>query len=266
MMNRRDFLATSGLAGAASLSPFTAAEAASGSQEAPEYYELRQYHLLYGSKQARVHDFLREVAIPTLNRMGIGPVGAFQLIYGQNQPTLYLLLPYPSLEVFAAARRRLLEDEAFREAGADFLEVPLDDPTYTRMQSSLMRAFTGMPRLEVPTRQEEDRPRLFELRIYESHSEVAAVKKIHMFNEGGEIAIFRKTGLTPVFFGETLVGPKLPNLTYMLTFEDLEARDQAWDRFRADPDWERLSGDPYYAGTVSNISSLILRPTAYSQI
>jgi hypothetical protein len=51
-----------------------------------------------------------------------------------------------------------------------------------------------------------------------------------MFNEGGEIAIFRRTGLAPVFFGEALVGSKIPNLTYMLGFDDMEALEKGWPR------------------------------------
>jgi len=38
------------------------------------------------------------------------------------------------------------------------------------------------------------------------------------------IAIFRRAGLQPVFFGETLIGAKMPNLTYMLVFENMAAR------------------------------------------
>ncbi|RPJ63014.1 MAG: NIPSNAP family protein, partial [Acidobacteria bacterium] len=101
---------------------------------------------------------------------------------------------------------------------------------------------------------------------YESHHGMMAKKKVEMFNEGGEIAIFRKTGLQPVFFGETLVGPRMPNLTYMVVFPDWAAREKAWDTFRNDPDWKKLSADPKYADTVSNITDLILRPTAYSQV
>jgi hypothetical protein len=87
-----------------------------------------------------------------------------------------------------------------------------------------------------------------------------------MFNEGGEIAIFRKTGLNPVFFGETIIGPQQPNLTYMLAFEDMADRDKRWQVFRDDPDWRKLSQDPAYKDTVSNITDIILRPTGYSQI
>jgi len=87
-----------------------------------------------------------------------------------------------------------------------------------------------------------------------------------MFNEGGEIAIFKKTGLQPVFFGETLIGPKLPNLTYMLVFDDMVTRDEKWDTFRRDPEWKKLSANPTYKDTVSNITDIILQPARYSQI
>ena len=78
--------------------------------------------------------------------------------------------------------------------------------------------------------------------------------------------IFRKTGLTPVFFGETVVGAQMPSLSYMLTFADMTARDAAWSAFSKDPDWKTLSADPQYRENVSAISDIILRPTAYSQI
>jgi hypothetical protein len=80
-----------------------------------------------------------------------------------------------------------------------------------------MRAFAGMPRVESPKKTFGDK-RIFELRTYESHSQIKAQKKIDMFNKAGEIQIFRDTGLTPVFFGETVFGRLMPNLTYMLVF------------------------------------------------
>jgi hypothetical protein len=130
-----------------------------------------------------------------------------------------------------------------------------------------MVAFEGMPKLEVPAAAAGNKPRIFELRTYESHSKKANLKKIEMFNRG-EIAIFRKTGLQPVFFGETLLGTRLPNLTYMVAFENLSAREKNWAAFGADPEWRKLSTMPEYADSeiVSSISSLFLRPAPYSQI
>ena len=263
-MKRREFLAASALAGVA---PFSqAAGAEFGSAVDPEFYELRRYHMLPGAKQRQLHDFLGGVAIPAWNRAGVRPVGAFNVMYGPNSPTLYVLLPHPNLASVQETKGRLAQDAEYQRAGAGFLNVSLSDPAFVRIESSLLRAFDQMPKLEVPPGVAEKKPRIFELRTYESHSEPAAARKIEMFNRGGEIPIFRRTGLRPVFFGEMLVGQNLPNLTYMLAFDDLRARDAAWSAFGQDPDWKKLSADPYYADTVSTISDVILRPTAYSQI
>lgn len=263
-MNRRDFLAASALAGAAPLTHLAAQQA--GSAAGPQHLELRQYHMLYGPKQRQLHDFLSQVAIPAWNRIGIGPVGVFSVVFGTNRPTLYVLLPHPDAESVVTARSRLTQDAAYQQAGAAFLGAPLADPAFVRVQSELMRAFAGMPRVEVPPQTAAKQPRVFELRTYESHSDPAAIRKIEMFDRGGEIEIFRRVGLRPVFFAETVVGQNLPNLTYMLAFDDMRARDAAWATFVADPEWKKLAADPYYADTVSAISDVVLRPTAYSQI
>ena len=92
--------------------------------------------------------------------------------------------------------------------------------------------------------------------------------KMRMFAELGETAIFRRVGLTPVFFGRTLVGPRMPSFTYMLVHENLAAREKSWDAFRTDPEWKKLASTPGYADAeiVSNITTVLLRPAAYSQI
>jgi len=197
-----------------------------------------------------------------MNRIGVGPVGVFNAVYGPNSPTLYVLMIHKSLESVVNASSLLMADKEYLEKGAGYINAPLSDPAYVRFESSLMAAFTGMPKLEVPER----KSRIFELRIYESHSRKTAKKKIEMFNEGGEIEVFRKTGLKPVFFGETIIGRSLPNLNYMLAFDDMADRDKRWSVFGSDPGWKKLSADPAYKDTVSNINDIILRPTEYSQI
>ena len=234
---------------------------------AREFYELRLYHLRRGPKPKLVEDFLREAAIPAWNRIGLRPIGVFNVMVGPDSPTLYVLIPHSSLESVIAAAERLGADVDYQKAGAAFLNAPATDPAYVRMESSLMVAFEGMPKLEVPPAAAEKRPRIFELRRYESHSEKANEKKIEMFNTG-EIAIFRRTGLRPVFFGKTLVGAGSPNLAYMLTFGNMEAHDKNWKTFGADPEWKKLSATPGYTDgeIVSNISNMFLSPASCSQI
>jgi hypothetical protein len=256
-MKRREFLAAAGIAPIAGVSSLAATDSGDGKQQ---YIEFRQYYLNVGSKKNMVGDFLKNVGIPAMNRIGIGPVGVFNAVYGPNSPTLYVLMVHKSLETVVNSASMLLADDQCRKT--DFIDAPLSEPAYVRMESSLMMAFKGLPQLRVP----EKKSRIFELRTYESHSIKAAKKKIEMFNEGGEIKVFLKTGLQPVFFGETLIGPKMPNLTYMLVFDDMTDRDAKWKVFGDDPEWKKLSGNPEYKDTVSNVTDIILRPTAYSQI
>ncbi len=136
-----------------------------------------------------------------------------------------------------------------------------------RMESSILRAFESIPDIEVPPGDAKRKPRIFELRTYESNSARASKTKIKMFNDA-EIKIFRRSGMLPVFFGETLIGRNLPNLTYMLAYDDLAARDKVWSAFGADPEWQKLRSTPGLtdAEIVSNISNALLRPLPFSPI
>lgn len=268
-MKRREFLTSSlaatSVAGLASLSGASAAE--NNEKVAREFYELRLYHLRRGSKQKLFDDYFRVAALPAMNRAGLGPVGIFNVMVGPDSPTTYVLIPHKSIESFTLAAERLRSDAEYQKAAADFINAPATDPPYVRVESSLMVAFDSIPKLELPTAAMGNKPRLFELRTYESHSKKANRKKITMFNDG-EIAIFRRNGLQPVFFGETLIGTKLPNLTYMLVFDSMAAREKSWGTFGTDPEWKKLSATPGYTDPeiVSNISNIFLRPAAYSQI
>ena len=230
---------------------------------ARQYIELRRYHMVPGKLDA-FGAFLRDAAIPAMNRAGVSRVGAFTVVYGENAPSLLLVLAHPTLESVVSLRDRLANDTVYASAGAAIIDAPLSNPTFTRVESTLLRAFDAMQTLESPAAATKT-PRIYELRTYESHSDRAALNKLKMFN-AGEVPIFRRAGLTPVFFGETLVGANMPSLVYMLTFTDIAARDAAWKKFGQDPEWKTLSSDPQYRDNVSAISDIILQPTSYSQI
>jgi NIPSNAP len=261
LVDRREFLAATAVATVSSLPKLDAI----ARPVTRQYIELRRYHLLAGAKQRAFSAFVGDVAIPAMNRAGVDRVGAFTVVYGENAPSLLLVLAHQTLDTVVSLRERLASDTAYARAGAAILDVPMSDPAFVRVESTLLRAFDAMPTLEPSAGAGAATPRIFELRTYESHSDRAALNKLKMFN-AGEVPIFRRAGLTPVFFGETLVGAKMPSLTYMLTFSDISARDKAWTSFGQDPEWKTLSADPQYRDNVSAISDIILQPTAYSQI
>lgn len=277
-MKRREFLKTSltvstlaGL-GAASLGAATAAESAGNA--AREYYELRAYRLRSEANRGLLDGYLEKAAIPAWNRLSIKPVGVFvqQERTGaatgtevREPATVFVLLPHPSVESFASAGFRLNHDDAYQKAGAEYLQTPKSNPAFERIDSWLMLAFAGMPKLELPAYAREKKARMFEMRTYESYSEVKAQKKVDMFN-AGEIDTMREVGLGPIFYGQALTGPNLPHLVYMLSAEDEAAHKKHWAAFGSHPVWTKLKNDPQYADTVSKIYNRFLVPTTYSQV
>ena len=240
-----------------------AAPAAGEQHQGRSVYELRTYSLKV-AKQPVLEAYLRKAFMPAVKRLGIGPVGVFVEKDKDQAVNVFVLIVHPSADSVAALSGRLAGDREYLEAARDYLAAPAADPVFRRIESSLLVPIDGMPRLEKP---DTSKPRLLNLRVYESHNERTAKKKIEMFNKS-ELAIFRRVGLTPVFFGETVVGPAMPNLTYMLVFPDDAGREAAWKRFRDDSEWLKLRAIPEYADKeiVSRITNRILTPTDFSEV
>jgi hypothetical protein len=269
-MERRTFLTSSLAASAlAFAAPSAASRGAQGAADAKgrEFYQLRRYHLSSGPQRKLCDDFFRDALVPALNRLGVTPVGVFDLTIGPETPSIYVLMPSLSLDTLVNVETRLAQDAEYLKAGAAFLNAPAVAPAFVRMESSLMQAFEKTPRLKLPPATSANAPRVFELRIYESPSDQDHKRKIEMM-QSGEGEIFDKAGFSQVFYGDTLIGLRLPNLTYMLSYESVAERDKKWAAFRASPEWKSLSTQPRYAfeAIVSNITNVILTPTAYSQI
>jgi hypothetical protein len=265
-MKRREFLKTS--AAASALVGLSASAAESQSTSATpnrEYYELRAYRIKAGADHDLLDGYLAKAAIPGLNRLGVKTVGAFTEIDPKEGVAVYVLIPYASLETFATAGVRLNADPDYQKAGSEYLQVGKASPAFDRIDSWLLLAFAGMPKLELPSYSREKKPRMFEMRTYESFSEAKALKKVEMFNSG-EIDVMHEVGLAPVFYGQALIGPNLPHLTYMTSAENDEAHKKHWADFGKHPVWNKLKDDPQYADTVSKITKRFLKPTAYSQI
>ena len=259
-MKRRAFLQSSL---AASCLPFasSALPAAEGDSSGRQYLVWTRYVLDNQQQHDLVSEFLSNAALPALGRLAIEPVGVFTEMDPDQGHSIYVLTPFDSWSQLSSLTERLAEDSTFVEAAHDYLNTDKASPAYQRIERQLMYAFIGMPRVKIPRTGQ----RYFELRIYESHNELKARLKIEMFNDG-ELDIFQKVGLDPVFFGETLFGANLPNLTYMLGYRDEAEKDKAWKAFLKDPDWEALKGQERYQDTVSKIISRFLKSTSYSKI
>ena len=242
-MNRRIFLAAASALGA---SAFEATQKKSNSLIELRYYKLRN---TTDGMPKKLNEYLSRQYLPALQKSGVTRVGFFGNLIGAASPLVLQVTEFKNM--------------AQAEASWDIVS-PVD---YARVETSLLRSFDAAPGLEMPATEAGRPARVFELRTYESNTFDSLGRKIGMFNSG-EIALFRKTGLNPVFFGETIFGANMPNLTYMLWYDSLAAREANWKKFVSHPEWDKLKTTPGLSDgeVVSNISNSMLSPLPYSPI
>ncbi len=242
--------------------------AAAGSSAAgptkPQYFQMHWFYMRDGTQPQRANDFFGKVYAPALAKLGLPAAGFFQPLIAEQSPFWLVLVTHPSLDSIETVTARLNADSSYRKGAADYLSGELP---YQRREITVLRAFPGMPALMPPPAKSSGGSRIFEIRTYESNTSLTLERKIKMF-EGGEIGIFQRLGMSPVFFGETIIGRNIPSLTYMLAYDDLAAREKLWKDFGSDPEWQKLRALPGNSDSeiVSNISNLIVRPAPFSQI
>jgi len=232
-----------------------------------QYYEIRIYTISGPSQEKMVDAYLKDAYLPALHRAGIAKAGVFKPVETDTASfgkLIYLFIPFKTIEQYAELPAILEKDKVYAEAGKSFVDAPFDNPPYQRHQSILLKAFLFMPEFAAPSFTTPMSERIYELRSYESLTEAKAAKKIQMFNQGGEIALFEKLKFNAVFYGEALAGNQKPNLMYMTTFSDIKSRDELWKAFGATDEWKKMSGLEEYKNTVSQNHTHLLHPTSYS--
>src|SRR4030088_2191086 len=242
-MERRKFLASSLAASALAVTTRGSyAEAAQGAMQGKgrEFYQLRRYHLNSGPQRKLCDDFFRDALVPALNRLAISPIGVFDLSIGPETPSIYVLMPGLSAELLPTVETRLGQDAEYVKACTAFLNAPAKEPAFDRMESSFLQAFEKWPKIVPPEATAAHGPRGFEVRIYEGATDQDNPRKWEMM-QSGESEIFTKAGVEQVFYSETLIGSRLPNLTYTLAFDNLADRDKKWAAFRASDEWKTYS-------------------------
>ena len=244
--------------------------AASASIAAPsrEFYELRTYKFNTQEQQARVEAYLQKALLPALHRANIKKVGVFKPLDTDSLFTkrIVVLIPFKSLDDFEGLFDKLGKDKQYLTDGKDYIDALFDNAPYTRIETIVLKAFSGQPQMTLPELKGPVMERVYELRSYESHTEKIYRNKVDMFNAGDEVGLFKRLGFNAVFYGEVLSGPSMPNLMYMTTFENMASRDEHWKAFVADDQWRKLVAMPEYQKNVSKNTIYFLRPTSYSDI
>jgi hypothetical protein len=231
-----------------------------------QYYEIKIYRIKDSGQAGTIDKYLKDAFIPAMHRAGISKIGVFKPVeadtaYGK---LIYVFIPYKTADEYFKLVTFLENDKAYQAAGKDFIDAPYNNPPFVRYESVFMKAFSHMPQFRVTSYTTPVSERIYELRSYESATEAKALKKIQMFNEGGEIGIFEKVGANAVFYAQVLLGSQKPRLMYMTTYSDMKSHDEHWLAFRNSPEWKTISSMEEYKNSTSKTKAFLLHPTDYS--
>ncbi|CAN5188461.1 NIPSNAP family protein [soil metagenome] len=229
------------------------------------YYQLKIYHLKTETQERRLDSYLQNAYLPAMHRMGVKSIGVFKPIDKDTSgQRVYVLTPFRTWDQLEKVEQTLSADNQYETDGKDYIEAAYNDMPYTRIEIIILRAFPKMLMPAVPVLTAPKTDRVYELRSYESPTEKYNINKVKMFNDGNEVALFKRLGFNAVFYAEVIAGSHMPNLMYMTTFNSKADRDKHWEAFSGSPEWKVLSAAPEYQHNVSKNVILFVHPTAYS--
>jgi len=231
-----------------------------------EYYQVTVYHFKNADQKKELDAYLGSAFLPALHKLGIKSVGVFTPIANDTvtDKKIVVIIPVKSLADIMNLPGKLSKDEAYQLAGKKFIDAAYNEAAYARMENIILYAFPDAPVLQLPKLNSPKSERIYEFRSYESPSEKLFRNKVHMFNQGGEVALFRRLNFNAIFYAEVIAGSSMPNLIYMTSFENMADRDAHWKTFGADPEWKKLSGDPIYQHNVSKADIVLMKAADYS--
>ncbi len=274
-MQRRDFLAAATIAGIAATSKTVKGDILIPKHHAESHTESSNAHLkyilleTYRTESVQKRDELLKAfdseLIRDRNELGFDKVGIFYVdsdlmkddrgydsaLYDS---AVFVVQESSSVDSFAELQSRT----AYHYNHFNLAQ----DLQYIDEEMVVLRSLVCQPCISVPNLNPE---RLLQLRTYNSPNYERNLAKCRMF-ENGELDLFRRCGMEAVFMGGAVFGSWIPNITYMLSFENDEARREGWNKFVNHPEWKQMSSDPQYARTATRIRNLFLRPSQNSQI
>jgi hypothetical protein len=257
MLQRRSFLTISG----SGLLAQPAARPASDKRTG--FYLLEQFFMKHGTQLGRMHEYLGSTQA-LMAKLHTGPRIYLEALVAPHMPQIASIIGFSSLDALYSERRKAAESRDLMKAFEAWENGP--EPPYEHLTSWLLQATDYSPEIVLPS-QPPKTPRIFELRTYHSPS-WRQLKALHERFAGPEIKIFHRVGVHPILYTSTAIGPHMPNLTYLIPFETLAAREKAWEAFGADPEWQKVRKESIdRSGQIANVIQISLyRATPYSPI
>jgi hypothetical protein len=219
MMHRRSLLSWLGVSAAGALDPLSANEAPPPAGK--PVVALESFQAADSDHMPRIHAYLSGAVLPSMNEIHRHPAVCLEAIVAPHTPQALLLAAFANFDEMLATRERLAAHPRIQQARADLESANV----LTEVRSQVLLGTAQFPRFFDSG--------IFELRSYHAPG----------WHEGTPprlTAILDRAGIRPIVNASTAAGEHLPRFTYLIPFDSLAAREAAWSRLEADPDWVTL--------------------------
>ena len=217
-MNRRNWLSSVGVSAAGSLAGLSNV---TDSQKNKRLWvlSLESFRVNHTEQMAGLHSYLGGTFLPYLAQVHRGPKMFLEAIVAPHTPQALVVTAFPSFDKMIEIRNKVAAHPGIQRARAD-LESGESQILVTAADS--LRFHDGPER----------RGGVFELRSY--HAPAWPDRP-----PAAASAAFWRAGIDRILIASA-AGEHLPRFTYLVPFENLAVRQEAWARLDADSEWSGL--------------------------
>ena len=106
---------------------------------------------------------------------------------------------------------------------------------------------------------------IHELRVY--HCVPGRLPALLTRFETVTLALWEKHGIRQAGFWTVAIGESNQDLYYLLEWTSLAEREEKWNAFMADPEWQAKRAESEKDGPIiASVSNTILQPTSFSSV
>ena len=171
-----------------------------------------------------LRSYIEGTLLPCMDQSHKVPRMCLEAIVAPHTPQTLLLTMYSSFNEMFEQRARIASDPRVRRAWAGIESAQVVDDVRSQM------LIVNEESVRFPAKPASAEPGLFEVRTWHAPAWRAGAAP-------EASSILRRLGMDPIVAGATAAGEHLPRFTYVVPFESLAARQEAWDRLDNDAQW-----------------------------
>jgi hypothetical protein len=257
MISRRSALYWLGLSagGAGALNTFSAFAKTKRPGNGTRVIAFESFCVTDADQMLHLRSYIADTLLPCMDQLSNTPRMCLEAIVAPHTPQTLMLTVYSSFNEMLDVRARIASDTRVRRAwaGIESAQVLDDVRSHTLIVSQESVRF--------PAESAFVKSGLFEVRTWHAPAWRGGLAP--------EVSsVLSRIGVDPIVAGATVAGEHLPRFTYVVPFDSLAARQQAWARLDEDAQWMEMQRDSItrFGSGVRTTAKAIYKLAPYSSL